>query len=120
MSRTFGSALPLPRKQPVGSSSTSPAPRRSSPRSALPGSQRTCGMHPPTSLPVQGVRHVLAVAAKKQQAENSAPVATNPQALLVRQRFCEHCSEKELTLAASEVTRQLLEELAGRTGRTIL
>jgi PEGA domain len=82
----------------------------------------------PSSLTAQGVRHVLAVAAKKQQAENGAPVvvftvslvATSPQALLVRQRFCEHCSEQKLTLAASEVTRQLLEELAVRTGRTIL
>lgn len=82
----------------------------------------------PSPLTAQGVHHVLAVAAKKQQAENGAPVvvftvslvATSPQALLVRQRFCEHCSEEKLTLAASEVTRQLLEELAVRTGRTIL
>lgn len=82
----------------------------------------------PAPLTAQGVRHVLAVAAEKQQAENGAPVvvftvsliATSPQALLVRQRFCEHCSEEKLTLAASEVTRQLLEELAVRTGRTIL
>lgn len=82
----------------------------------------------PTTLTAQGVRHALGVAAKKQQAENGAPVvvftvnliATNPQSLLVRQRFCEHCSEEKLTQAASEVTQQLLEELAVREGRTIL
>lgn len=35
-------------------------------------------------------------------------------------RLAEDCSEEKLTQAASEVTRQLLEELAVRTGRTIL
>jgi hypothetical protein len=68
------------------------------------------------------------VAAKKQQAENGSPIvvftvsliATSPRALIVRQRFCEHCSEDRLTQAATEVTRQLLEELAVRSGRTIL
>jgi PEGA domain len=82
----------------------------------------------PAPLTARGIRHALGVAAKKQQAENGSPVvvftvsliATSPRALLVRQRFCEHCSEDKLTQAATEVTQQLLEELAVRTGRTIL
>ncbi len=82
----------------------------------------------PAPLTAQGVRHALGVAAKKQQAENGSPIvvftvsliATSPRALIVRQRFCEHCSEDKLTQAATEVTQQLLEELAVRSGRTIL
>jgi PEGA domain len=82
----------------------------------------------PATLTAQGIRHALVVATKKQQAEDGSPVVvltvnlivTKPQALIVRQRFCEHCSEDKLTQAATEVTRQLMEELAVRTGRTIL
>jgi PEGA domain len=82
----------------------------------------------PPTLTAQGIRHALVVAAKKQRGEDGSPVVvflvhlivTQPRALIVQQRFCEHCSEDKLTEAAKEVTQQVVEELAVRMGRTLL
>jgi hypothetical protein len=82
----------------------------------------------PASLAAQGIRHALVVAAKRQAGEDGAPVmvltanlvATSPRALIVRQRYCERCSEEKLREAAAEVAQRLVEELAVRTGRTLL
>jgi hypothetical protein len=47
-------------------------------------------------------------------------IVTAPQALVVRQRFCEHCADDRLTEASIDLARQLLQDLAVRRGRTIL
>ncbi|HEX7839596.1 MAG TPA: PEGA domain-containing protein, partial [Kofleriaceae bacterium] len=43
-----------------------------------------------------------------------------PEALAVRQRFCEHCADDRLGQASTELARQLLQDLAVRSGRTVL
>jgi hypothetical protein len=82
----------------------------------------------PGTINAQGIHHALVVAAQKQQAEDGSPVVvltaklivTKPQALVVRQRFCEHCTDDKLTQASTELARQLVQELAVRIGRTVL
>jgi hypothetical protein len=82
----------------------------------------------PGTINAQGIHHALVVAAQKQQAEDGSPVVvltaklivTKPQALVVRQRFCEHCTDDKLTQASSELAQQLVQELAVRIGRTVL
>lgn len=75
-----------------------------------------------------GGRRIFAFAVERNQATNGAPIvvltgrliSSAPRALVVRQRFCEHCADDRLGEAASELARQLLQDLAVRTGRTIL
>lgn len=82
----------------------------------------------PGSIGSQGIHQALVVAAEKQQAEDGSPVVvltaklivTQPHALAVRRRLCEHCADDRLTQASSELTEQLLQELAVRMGRTVL
>jgi hypothetical protein len=47
-------------------------------------------------------------------------IVTHPHALVVHQRFCEHCTDDKLTQASTELTQQLVQELAVRMGRTVL
>lgn len=82
----------------------------------------------PGSIDSQGIHHALVVAAEKQQAEDGSPVVvltaklivTQPHALAVRRRLCEHCADDRLTKASTELTEQLLQELAVRVGHTVL
>jgi hypothetical protein len=82
----------------------------------------------PASLAAQGIRHTLVVDTKKEQTADGSPmmvltaklIVTRPHALIVQQRFCEHCSDAELTRAATELAQQLLQEMAVRIGRTLL
>jgi hypothetical protein len=82
----------------------------------------------PGTIDAQGIHHALVVAAQKQQAEDGSPVlvltakliVTKPHALVVQQRFCEHCTDDKLTQASTELARQLVQELAVRIGRTVL
>lgn len=82
----------------------------------------------PGSIDAQGIHQALVVAAEKQQAEDGSPVVvltaklivTRPHALAVRRRLCEHCADDRLTQASTELTEQLLQELAVRMGRTVL
>jgi hypothetical protein len=82
----------------------------------------------PGTIDAQGIHHALVVAAQKQQAEDGSPVVvltaklivTKPHALIVQQRFCEHCTDDKLTQASTELARQLVQELAVRIGRTVL
>jgi hypothetical protein len=82
----------------------------------------------PGTIDAQGIHHVLVVAAQKQQAEDGSPlvvltaklIVTKPHALVVQQRFCEHCTDDKLTQAATELAQQLVQELAVRIGRTVL
>lgn len=82
----------------------------------------------PGSIGSQGIHQALVVSAEKQQAEDGSPVVvltaklivTQPHALAVRRRLCEHCADDRLTQASSELTEQLLQELAVRMGRTVL
>lgn len=82
----------------------------------------------PGTIDAQGIHHALVVAAQKQQADDGSPVVvltaklivTKPHALVVRQRFCEHCTDDKLTQASNELAQQLVQELAVRIGRTVL
>jgi hypothetical protein len=82
----------------------------------------------PATLDSQGVYHALVVVAEKQQSDDGSPmvrligklIVTRPRALIVQQRFCEHCADDKLTQAASDLAQQLMQELAVRIGRTIL
>src|SRR6185295_10296638 len=82
----------------------------------------------PASLGGRGIRRIFAFAVERNQSDSGAPmvvltarlIVTAPQALVVRQRFCEHCADDRLTEASIELARQLLQDLAVRSGRTIL
>jgi hypothetical protein len=82
----------------------------------------------PAALAGRGGGRVIAVAIEHRQADNGAPmvvltgrlVVAAPPALVVGQRFCEHCADDRLTAAARELVGQLVRELAVRAGRTIL
>jgi len=82
----------------------------------------------PAAIGGRAIRQIFVFAVDKNQAESGAPmvvltarlIVTDPQALVVRQRFCVHCADDRLTEAATELVRQLRQELAVRTGRTIL
>jgi hypothetical protein len=82
----------------------------------------------PVSIGERGIRRMLVFAVEQSQADNAAPmlvltarlIVTAPQALVVRQRFCEHCADDRLTDASIDLARQLLQDLAVRIGRTIL
>lgn len=82
----------------------------------------------PASLGSRGIRQIFAFAVERSQSDSGAPmvvltgrlIITAPSALVVRQRFCEHCADDRLTAASIELARQLLQDLAVRRGRTIL
>lgn len=82
----------------------------------------------PASLGSRGIRRVFVFAVDRRQTASGAPmvvltaklIALAPQGLAVRQRFCEHCADDRLTRASTELARQLLQDLAVRSGRTVL
>jgi len=82
----------------------------------------------PASIDRRGVRRIFVFAVDPQQTDSGAPmvvltgrlIGTAPQALVVRQRFCEHCADDRLIEVTTALARQLLQDLAVRTGRTIL
>jgi hypothetical protein len=82
----------------------------------------------PASIDTQGIRHALVVTVESKQSASGVPmlvltgkvIVTSPTALIVHQRFCEHCADDKLAQASTELTAQLLNELAVRTGRTVL
>ena len=82
----------------------------------------------PASLASRGIRRIFVFAVDKKQVDSGVPmvvltarlITTAPQALVVRQRFCEHCADDRLIEASTELARQLLQDLAVRGGRTIL
>jgi len=82
----------------------------------------------PASIDRRGVRRLFVLTVDKAQTASGAPmvvftgrlIGLAPQALIVRQRFCEHCADDRLTEATTALARQLLQDLAVRSGRTIL
>jgi len=90
-----------------------------------PSSPLTCV---PPSIARRGLRRLFAFAVERRQADNGASmvvltarlIVTAPPALVVGQRYCEHCADDRLARAAGDLARQLLRELAVRTGRTVL
>jgi hypothetical protein len=82
----------------------------------------------PAALGGRGIRRIFVFAVDRKQAASGAPmivltaklIALAPEGLAVRQRFCVHCADDRLTHASSELARQLLEDLAVRSGRTVL
>lgn len=82
----------------------------------------------PGTIDAQGIHHALVVAAEKRQSDDGSPmvvltaklIVTRPHALVVHQRFCEHCTDDKLTQASTELAQQLVQELAVRMGRTVL
>jgi PEGA domain-containing protein len=82
----------------------------------------------PASIDRRGVRRIFVFAVDPQQTDSGAPmvvltgrlIGTAPQALVVRQRFCEHCADDRLSEVTTALARQLLQDLAVRSGRTIL
>jgi hypothetical protein len=82
----------------------------------------------PASLGSRGIRRIFVFAVDRKQAASGAPmvvltaklIVQAPQGLAVRQRFCEHCADDRLSGASTELARQLLQDLAVRSGRTVL
>jgi hypothetical protein len=82
----------------------------------------------PASLGSRGIRRIFVFAVDRKQTASGAPmvvltaklIVQVPQGLAVRQRFCEHCADDRLTGASTELARQLLQDLAVRSGRTVL
>jgi PEGA domain len=82
----------------------------------------------PASIDRRGVRRIFVLAVDPQQTDSGAPmvvltgrlIGTAPEALVVRQRFCEHCADDRLIEATTALARQLLQDLAVRSGRTVL
>lgn len=82
----------------------------------------------PSTVSAKGIRHFLVVSVDMTQAKNGAPlvvitgrmIVTEPPEFAFVQRFCEHCADDKLTEAGTELTRQLIQDLATRTGRTVV
>lgn len=82
----------------------------------------------PGTIDAQGIHHALVIAAEKRQSDDGSPmvvltaklIVTRPHALVIHQRFCEHCTDDKLAQASAELTQQLVQELAVRMGRTVL
>lgn len=82
----------------------------------------------PGTIDAQGIHQALVVAAERRQSDDGSPmvvltaklIVTRPRALVIHQRFCEHCTDDKLTQASTELTQQLVQELAVRIGRTVL
>lgn len=82
----------------------------------------------PASLGSRGIRQVFVFAVDPKQTASGTPmvvltaklIVQAPQGIAVRQRFCEHCADDRLTGASTDLARQLLQDLAVRSGRTVL
>ena len=82
----------------------------------------------PSSISSKGIRGVLVVSVDMKQAASGAPlvvitgrmIVTEPPEFAFVQRFCEHCADDKLTQAGAELARQLIDDLATRTGRTVV
>jgi PEGA domain-containing protein len=82
----------------------------------------------PSSISGKGIRDVFVVSVDMSQAPNGAPlvvitgrmIVTEPPEFAFGQRFCEHCADDKLTQAGTELARQLIDDLATRTGRTVV
>lgn len=82
----------------------------------------------PPSFADQAIYQVLVVTVDAKPGEDGTPVVqlvgklvtTRPESSLVRQRFCEHCTDDKLTEASSALATQMLQELAVRDGRTAI
>jgi hypothetical protein len=82
----------------------------------------------PASLAGRGIRRIFVLAVDHKQTVSGAPmvvltarlIVLIPPALAVRQRFCEHCADDRLSGASTELARQLLQDVAVRSGRTVL
>lgn len=68
------------------------------------------------------------VSVDMKQAASGAPlvvitgrmIVTEPPEFAFVQRFCEHCADDKLAQAGAELARQLIDDLATRTGRTVV
>jgi PEGA domain len=82
----------------------------------------------PPAVGAAGIQDVLVVSVESSQAENGAPmvvitgklIVASPQSFAVRKRFCEHCADDKLAEASQDLTHQLIQELAARSGRTVV
>jgi hypothetical protein len=82
----------------------------------------------PPAIARRGIHRIFVFAIDNQRADSGAPmlvitarlIVASPPALVVRQRFCEHCADDRLSEVSTELARQLLRDLAVRSGRTIL
>jgi hypothetical protein len=82
----------------------------------------------PSSISSKGIRDVFIVSVDVTQAANGAPlvvitgrmIITEPPEFAFGQRFCEHCADDKLIEAGTELARQLIDDLATRTGRTVV
>jgi len=82
----------------------------------------------PVALGSHGIRRIFVFAVDRKLTTSGAPmvvltaklIVQAPQGLAVRQRFCEHCADDRLIGASTELARQLLQDLAVRSGRTVL
>ena len=82
----------------------------------------------PSTISAKGVRHFFVVSVEMTQAKNGAPlvvitgrmIVTEPPEFAFVQRFCEHCADDRLIEASAELTRQLIQDLATRAGRTVV
>lgn len=82
----------------------------------------------PASLHTSGVYHALVIAVDSKQADNGAPmvvvtgkvIATNTPASSGKQRYCVQCADDRLTATASDLTQELLHDIAVREGHTVI
>lgn len=82
----------------------------------------------PASVRSQSIHHALIVSVEPRESDTGVPMlllvgkafATSPATLVSHQRFCVHCADDKLAEASTELTAQLLNELASRSGRTLL
>jgi len=82
----------------------------------------------PASFSARGIRNVLVVSVEMSQAANGAPlvvitgrmIVTEPPEFAFAQSYCEHCADDKLMAAGAELTRQLIDDLATRAGRTVV
>ena len=82
----------------------------------------------PAGFGSRGIRRIFVFAVDRKQTASGAPmvvltaklIALAPQGLAVRQRFCELCADDRLSRASTELARLLLQDLAVRSGRTVL
>lgn len=82
----------------------------------------------PSSITSKGIRNLFVVSIENRQAANGAPlvvitgrmIVTDPPEFAFGQRFCEHCADDRLIKAGAELTHALIDDLATRTGSTVI
>ena len=82
----------------------------------------------PASVSAMSVHAMFVVSVDKTQTKSGTSmviitgkmIATDPPAFAARQQYCEHCAEDRLAQAGTELTQQLLRELATQNGRTLV